>query len=411
MIFLKPTTMIFFKTHYYNFLTIFFSHFEKQTLFSEAKPLPPNLVLHPHACSPIMDAPNKRKVTSVDGAPATKRVRLAPTLVSAFYTPHQVNAIAISLRKYGFAVITPIGGAALDRVAVRASLDAEVVGFSEFKEDAVDRAPLGGFAAYGNPSSFHNPTVRDLRLKAYDIVAPTLDAMIERKYNGFKKEVLIDRVVIRSKNRTPGAESWHRDEAPTAATGDVVLGGWWNLDDSVSHFSCIPKSHRGVKGHAGFARITSKEEIAAFTDKKTLVSIPPGAILLFNEKIVHEVLNTRRAFTTYRLFLGWRITKATTPLIGDILFTQLEDQAPVTIKSGQAPPMWAKLHWTNWLTKLSAYSANFKAECLEAKTVASGANKGNEFNIVHRHMRSLKEYGLPLYPAYTDKEKAVLTPH
>jgi hypothetical protein len=286
-----------------------------------------------------------------------------------------------------------------------------VSAFREFNEDAIDRSPLGGFAAYGNPSSFHNPTVRDLRTKAYGIIAPSLDKLIERKGEDYKKEMVIDRLVIRPKGRTPSSESWHRDEAPDAATGDVVLGGWWNLDDNVSKFSCVPKSHLGVDGHCGFSRITSKEDIAAFTKKKTLVSIPPGAIILFNEKIVHEVLNARKAFTSYRLFLGWRITKESTPLLGASLFTQLEEQAPVTIKSKQEPPMWAKLHWTNWVDKLSAYSEGYKEVCVEAKTVASGANKGKEFKIVNRNMRSLKDYDFQLYPSYTDEEKSLLTPH
>lgn len=353
----------------------------------------------------------KRKISDEGDNGSVKRARIAPKEVAVFYTQHQTKEIAKSLRKRGYAVVTPIGGASLDRAAFRASLDKEVSAFREFKEDATDRAPLGGFAAYGNPSSFHNPTVRDLRTKAYHLIAPSLDKLIERKGGDYKKEMVIDRLLIRPAGRTPSAESWHRDEAPNAATGDIVLGGWWNLDDKVCKFSCVPKSHRGVEGNSGFAPIKSKDEIEAFSVKKTLVSIPPGAILLFNEKLIHEIVNTRRAFTSYRLFLGWRITKENTPLIGSDLFKQLEDQAPVTIKSGQEPPMWAKLHWTNWVDKLSAYSAGYKEACVEAKIVASGANEGKEYNIVHRTMKSLKDYGFDLYPAYTDEEKAIFAPH
>lgn len=353
---------------------------------------------------------NKRTSTS-PLAPTAKRAKVPVLEISDFYAPDETEKIAKSILVLGFAVVCPQGDATIDRTAVRTALDSEVRHFREFKHDATDRTPLGGFSAYGNPSSFHNPTVRELRMKAYDIIAPTLDTLAIRQGEGFKKELIPDRLLIRPAGRAPSAESWHRDEALNANYNDIVLGGWWNLDDSVSQFSCVPCSHTHVSSHSGFAPIKSKELIAGFNLLKRLVNIPPGSILLFNEKLVHEVLARKRKFVSYRLFLGWRITQDTMSLFGPDVFKRMDDQAPLTLKSGQVPPMYAKLHRTNWIEKLATYSRNFDDKCLSIDVVASGLHQGKYFTLVDRHMKSLKKYGFQLYEPYTDAEKIVLTPH
>lgn len=354
----------------------------------------------------------KAEEAAASPPPAKKRVKAPPaTQVYNTFTQHQVKKIAKSLIKHGYAVVMPVGDSIIDRAATRSSIDKEISEFREFSSEASDRTPLGGFAAYGNPSSFHNPTVRKLRLDAYNIISPALDRLAQKTGEGYNKEALIDRLLVRPPKRSPSAESWHRDESPAAADDDVVLGGWWNLDDKASQFSCIPRTHKAVSGHSGFATIKDKAQIQQFNSSKYCINIPPGAILLFNEQLIHEVVATKRAYTSYRLFLGWRITRASTPLFGDSLATQLEEQAPITIKSGQEPPMWAKLHWTNWVDKLVAFSANFNDACREPLTIKSGKRAGEQFSIVHRSMKSLKQYGFPLYAPYTEAETAILKPH
>lgn len=286
---------------------------------------------------------------------------------------------------------------------IRASIDQEISNFREFKQDAKNRFQLGGFSAYGNPSSFHNKTVRDLRLEIFNQISPSLEK------EGFKKELLIDRLMVRPAGKTPSAESWHRDEAATAKDGDLIFGGWVNLDDFPSSFVCVPGSHKGVTGHNGFSKF-NKEDSEKFKQLKKTVKIPPGHVLIFNEKIVHCVCAKKNKYDSYRLFLGWRLTKELKPLFSNI-FEQIDKQAPITIKSGQSPPMWAKLHWTNWVDTLEEHSKKFKQECLEKATVKSGKNKGRVVERVHVNMRGLKEYGFELYPQYTEAEKRVLVPH
>jgi len=267
---------------------------------------------------------------------------------------------------------------------------------------------MGGFAAQGNPASFHNPFVR--RLREMCMVEILLSGAVPKFSDDQKIEHIIDRLMLRRKGSRPGAESWHRDEAKGTNPGDAVYGGWINLDSSEQYFSCIPGTHRESKdSQGGFAKI-SREESVKLKPYKRVVTIPPGSILIFNEDIVHEVLPTASGKDSYRLFLSWRVSSSETPLIANI-DSIIEDQGVVPIKSGQIPAMYSKLHWTNWWDRLNAFSTMFKEVCRCQITVKCGNNAGDVRNLVYRHMPSLKQLQLELYPEYMDHEKQMLHPH
>ena len=321
-----------------------------------------------------------------------------------------VEQVAEALATKGYAVVPTEFTDKTVREGTRELIDDDVEEFREFREDAIDRSPLGGFAAYNNPSSFHCPSVRELRNHLYITFSPYIDHIIGD--SDLKKEFIIDRLMVRPAGTSPSPEQWHRDEAPGALPGDTVYGGWLNLDDTQQLFSCVPGTHRAVEDGdgAGFGRIKDKELIAQYNAKRTKVSIPPGYVLIFNENIIHEVVSSTKKDKSYRLFLSWRTTTSDKPIV-DHLDAMLNDQAAVTIKSGQQPPMWALLHWTNWLDRLSNYSVGFRDECLEEVEVKSGRFQGRVINRVHRHMQSLRAYGFPLYEPYTEEEKVKYFPH
>lgn len=320
------------------------------------------------------------------------------------YNVNEVKKITKSIRKKGFAVVNLRDS--IDLQTIRNSIDGEIAKFPEYKDGAI-RTPLGGFGAFGNPGSFHNPIVRALRSTAYEKLFPVLDAL--KPSEEYKKEAIIDRLLVREAGLSPSAESWHRDEAKHALPDDIVLGGWWNFDDKPNYLSCVKGSHKGVHGNKGFAKV-SKEQAEEFSAKNIHVEVPPGHVLLFNEQLAHEVLGKKLSYKSYRLFLGWRLTKSTEPLDKELL-EKLEKQAAMQIKSGQEPPMWAKLHWTNWVEKLAEFSTNFKDVCTSKMTVNSGKNQGKTFTIVDRHMTSLDTYDLPKYPPYDAQEIGILIPH
>ncbi|CAN0113866.1 unnamed protein product, partial [Ectocarpus sp. 12 AP-2014] len=290
----------------------------------------------------------------------------------------------------------------------KALLD-EASNFPEFKKGTT-KFVMGGFAALGNPSSFHNPTVRKFRQWAVSlVVGGVLKHLIALTGKPYGVEQFIGRMMIRLRGETPSSESWHRDESTIAFADDRFFGGWINLDDTSQHFSCVPRTHMTTTtSHKGFAKI-SQEEARKHKKNKERVEIPSGHILVFYENIVHEVLSTKATSTLARLHLGWRLTTSS-GMRPDVLPT-IENQGIAKIKSGQMPPMHVVLHWTNWADALQKWSvASLQKQCLIQRDFKTGGRKGEKLKVVERFMRSLREYKLPMYEKYTADELKLYQP-
>lgn len=317
------------------------------------------------------------------------------------------DSYATQLHTYGVTVIPCLDEDTL--AAQRAHFDAAAASFPEFKPNATGLV-MGGFSALGNPASFHNPFVRRVRQWCMHAAVEELWADYVAAYKpGAKLEQCIDRMMLRPAGVAPSAESWHRDEALHSGADDETFGGWLNLDDRPQYFNCVPGTHAARPNqHGGFARITSKAEQEHYAETCSAVEVPPGHLLVFVEHIVHEVRSVKATYPMYRVFIGWRVTDDANPLTPPTahgLRTMLEDQAVMSLKSGQTPPMYALLHWTNWVSKIEAFTeANIVDACKELRRVESGRNAGVSYLVVHRYMRSLREYGMPLYPAYKPHE-------
>ena len=280
--------------------------------------------------------------------------------------------------------------------------------FPEFKSvDLCKREGfvMGGFSALGNASSFHNPFVRQLR----EWCMSHLIHELFRDFKNYNLEQIIDRMMVRPSGFSPSRESWHRDEAPNAKKGDKTFGGWINLDSENQYFSAVPKTHKEVSGHNGFAPIKDKKQILIYNQNKTKIIIPPGHILVFYENMVHEVLSRKKKYTQKRVFLAWRLTKSIEPYFPNIQLL-LKNQSVMPLKSLQIPPMYAKLHWTNWRDKLERFSQNIIDECKEKKKMLSGKDKGKIYYVTRRFLPSLSEYKSDTIP-YTKRELKMYTPN
>ena len=133
-----------------------------------------------------------------------------------------------------------------------------------------------------------------------------------------------------------------------------------------------------------------------FTGKlKSTIKIPPGHLVIFPQYILHEIVSKSNNYTMKRLFIGWRQTFSNNMLFDDFI-SRLETQSIMRIPSGQEPAMYAKMHLSfhkNMLIKWSDVSIENRILVQE-----------NDILICPRFMKSLKEYGFNLYPAYSSDE-------
>lgn len=320
----------------------------------------------------------------------------------------QKSGLASILRRDGVVVITDTYFSKHLDESRKAFLE-ESKNFPEFLP-GTKKFVVGGFAALGNPSSFHNPTVRRFReIVMYEAITRVFSEFMSTMPKKYKLEQIIDRMMIRLQGESPSKETWHRDEANLASPEDLTFGGWLNLDSHNQYFSCVKGTHNVQRGVGGFTKI-KKTEHQQLNEASEKVKIPPGAILIFYEHLVHEVVPSKAKYTMCRLFTGFRITTQHEPLI-PALSSILEDQGVVPLKSGQVPPMYAKLHWVNHIDMLKTWSEkSVKEECLETKVYKSGKRLGQRVKIVHNIMKSLREYNFPLYPTYTKQELIMYKP-
>lgn len=317
------------------------------------------------------------------------------------------NWEAMQLREKGYVVI---GHKAFNTPQHKKDFLYAASNFPELQRGA-ESPSLGGFGAMGCPSSHHAPIIRKLRQWAAAVVIPkVLKPYIKILGKRFNIEQYMERSTIRAPGAAPSRESWHRDESIFASGDEQMFGGWINLDSRSQWFSCIPSSQLpdGVHPKKGFATLP-KHEGAALKARSKLVEIPPGHILIFRENIIHEVLAKKVPYKLCRIHLGWRLTMDTT--IRHDMERVLCDQGVPLVKSGQKAPMYSRNHFAPHIDMLQSWSmVTLKPELLVRMTYKSGKREGESFMIAPRFMKSLREYGYPMYPTYDENECGVYMP-
>lgn len=208
-------------------------------------------------------------------------------------------------------------------------------------------------------------------------------------------EQMVGRLTIRLPGEKPSAESFHRDESTseTAGDDDVIFGGWVNLADRDQYFSYVPSSHRpNSTQHRGFVKIKKATALRIKHEKLVRkIVIPPGAILVFFENIIHEVVSKSFMYTLVRQHLAFRPTRSTDIRPANLM-SKIDDQAVIMLKSSQQPPMHAKLHWVNWVEKLNKWAVESLDErLLIRRTFVKGKRVGQTWNVPVEHALSLRE--------------------
>jgi hypothetical protein len=318
-------------------------------------------------------------------------------------------------------VPTPLSLSRQKRAQIREAFDQSILTSPEFKDPQPTNDKwlpvLGGFAALGNASSFHSQFSRLMR-------EMTLAQLLEEDVlptRGRKVECAFDRMLLRKPGQTVTIDGdMHRDECPHAKPGDDVFGGWINLDDRPQVFRCALGSHVdvGSMNHGmGFAKLSDAEK-TQYASRLVDISIPPGSIIVFYERIVHLVSPSTAIDTMYRMFIGFRLTFQNDHMMGDEELQRVVlDQAVPRLKSNQIPRLWPKSYqnFSRMFQPLTDWSTQtFVPSMIETVVVKSSNTNAwyhdRPFLRVPALMKSLRELKLPMHPPYSNDELSILRP-
>lgn len=301
---------------------------------------------------------------------------------------------------------------------------------ASFPEFTINARPLvlGGFAAYGNPSSFHNPFVKRLRKKCLETVVSNgiftrflRDMNVEQ--SGYKIEVLFDRILHRFKGQKPVSETAHRDITPLSELhdGDYVFGGWLNLSNTDQHFMCKPRSHLDTKdtktaaeSSSGFNALSKESTQTEYMPFRKEFSVKPGHLILFPQHILHEVLSNKSNHEQHRLFIGWRLTKSNSLIFEQQKRQAIRDLSVPVLPSGQTPPMYSANHASVFKNKPFNYisaTASPKGTLihwLESSFIDKVKEKFVNGTMYKRCMLSLSEYNMRDGFEYSEEDTNVM---
>jgi hypothetical protein len=260
---------------------------------------------------------------------------------------------------------------------------------------------ISNFGAHGNPSSQHHPIAREFRLGMFHYIKRALENDVEfsEKY----LQCLPDRFSQRF--RKPPKEAWHKDVSIDYGifTNSKILGGWANLDKTDQFFSCIIGSHLEPAPGEGFSKL-SKDDKKLYNSRKTVVRIPPGHAISFDEKITHEIADVKLVGVSRRLYMKYHISSDSRSAFDvDVIQRAIQTQSVFQMNHWKSMPMYEKIHLVFWSDKLVEFSKNIKPVFL-----AKPNKKGNIY--VQRYMISLFEAGVGMFPDYREEEKEILFP-
>lgn len=334
---------------------------------------------------------------------------------------------AFELCNQGYTVIPVLD----DARAARNAFISDMGGFTEVQAGNTHPLSVGAFGGLGNPSSFHCLSVRAMRRLAHHQALALFTALAQKNpaLSGYNFDQLFDRMRIVQKGAKTAKDSWHRDLAPQeqkqgATQADIIFGGWICLDDTPQYFSCVPTTQNdptppGAKGFAKEKPDIVKAGNVVYTVNGIVpvkVTVKPGHMIIFSERILHEVAGGVCKETSYRLHTAWRLTKDNKPYFKDTI-RRMKRQAPMRIKSGQEPNVYAKLHIVNNPHLLEPFKNVYKA--LNKHTYKSGARAGQSVPVPHMmggrmpslaHLIERNVEGVEKYKKYTLGEARMFMP-
>lgn len=272
------------------------------------------------------------------------------------------------LREDGYTVVPMLDDADVQRFADM--VHADMRHYPEFRPASDTFTPqyvMGvGDCALSNPASFHGEGVRELRVRADDVVRQVMCAVLADadQREEIVCEQLFERLVLRRGHNVVRVDNkLHRDphtpaqvRLPRNDTGELfsndenivceskctytsagnLFGGWVNLNASGAdqYFTCVPQSHR-----------YDDDDNNKHAHRR--VPVPPGHLIIFHHRLLHsDHVRTPRS-TELRLRIAFNVTRTNSPkcraLFGNRYKRRVicQHETPL-LPSGHLPAMYAQ---------------------------------------------------------------------
>lgn len=230
------------------------------------------------------------------------------------------------------------------------------------------RFVMGGVGYVPFASLWYSEVVRYITQAVYH-------AVLEQNPFEIKEDEYLCMLPDRPLMRFPGQAviekgKWHQDDAANSIDGtDLIYGGWANINSDVTqYFKAIPGTHNpnhqifnaleqkngGKRGYSDFKSKTDQKYLSEYWKKevKTLIEIPPGHVLIFQENLIHTVFpNPPIDKPLLRLHTSFNVTSSEVPLHdrptqakhrkNRKISALFEDQEMVPVRSGQHTPLYS----------------------------------------------------------------------
>lgn len=295
------------------------------------------------------------------------------------------------------------------QVSWRARINAAVRSFPEFLPTAICYSSTGD-GCVNTPSSFHHPTVRELRAFCYAAVRPVLQELAVAVKQDKFVEVFMDSLVYAAPGMAPRKRHVSRADVPYAQAGDLILSSWINLDTRHQVFDCVVGSHQPGVNH-NIAWDSGKVDCrrrGEWMSQVQRVTVPPGHIILYFDNLLTQSCATARNFWSCKLHTGYRLcAPGALPLIPHIALV-LSSQAVPQLKSGD----WPRVVQHGWALHSQKIAA-FVLENVHPSWHMWRLHKGKLIlqPACDTYTRVMPPPASLLYPVYSHEEALMYFPH